>query len=254
VEFGVIWVVIFCYIFYYKILMKAGNKNEKFFLLFKTKAITIIFITGLIAVTLVLNSDLIDINTGNLQKWIKDGGMWAPLVYISLWVVCSLFFLPVIPLNIMGGIVFGPVMGSVYTSLGATLEATTSFLLGRYLLHSLISEWVVSNKKFSGKFRQINRGVKANGWKMLTTTRLVPVFPFHLQNYMYGITGIRLTTYVFVSWVCMIPANAAYCFLGTTFIRRAEGIKQNLVYIGAAAAFFLLVLFLYRRYREIEIN
>lgn len=222
----------------------------KFFLLFKIKTITIIFIAGLIAVILVSNSDLIDIHPANLQKWIKSWGMWAPLVYVSLWVVCSLFFLPVIPLNIIGGIVFGPVMGSVYTSLGATLGATASFLLGRYLLHSLISEWVVSNEKF----RQINRGVKANGWKMLAITRLVPVLPFHLQNYMYGITRIRLTTYVFVSWVCMIPANAAYCFLGTTFIRRAGGIKQNLVYIGAAAAFFLLVLFLYRRYREIEIN
>jgi len=219
----------------------------KFFLLFKTKTITIIYIAGLTAIILVLNSDLVGMHPGNLQKWIKGWGMWAPLVYISLWVVCSLFFLPVIPLNIIGGIVFGPVMGSVYTSLGATLGATASFLLGRYLLHSLISEWVVSNEKF----RQINRGVKANGWKMLTITRLVPVLPFHLQNYIYGITEIRLTTYVFVSWVCMIPANAAYCFLGTTFIRRAEGIKQNLVYIGAAAAFFMLVLFLYRRYREI---
>jgi len=204
----------------------------------------------LTTVILVLNSDLIGIHTVNLQKWIKSWGMWAPLVYISLWIACSLFFLPVIPLNIIGGIVFGPVMSTIYTSLGATLEATASFLLGRYFLHTLVTEWVVSNEKFD----QINSGVKANGWKMLTLTRLVPVLPLHLQNYMYGITGIRLTTYMFVSWVCMIPANAACCFLGNAFVRSAKGIKQNLVYISIAAAFFLLVLFLYRRYRGIEIN
>ena len=37
-------------------------------------------------------------------------------------------------------------------------------------------------------------GFKENGSSFLILTRLVPIFPFNLQNYAYGLTSIKTST------------------------------------------------------------
>lgn len=41
-------------------------------------------------------------------------------------------------------------------------------------------------------------------------TRLVPLFPFNLLNYGLGLTRVRLGTYIFWSWLCMLPGTLLY--------------------------------------------
>ena len=72
-------------------------------------------------------------------------------------------------------------------------------------------------------------------------TRLIPLFPFNLQNYAYGLTKIRFATYFFVSWICMLPGTAAYVQLGAA-VNLGEGdIKKTLIYLAGAGIFIVLV-------------
>ena len=82
---------------------------------------------------------------------------------------------------------------------------------------------------------RIDRGVARHGWRMVMVTRLVPVFPFSLQNYAYGVTRIRFLTYAAVTFVCMLPASVAYCLAGGALVSGEGSARKTLAYLAGAA-------------------
>jgi uncharacterized membrane protein YdjX (TVP38/TMEM64 family) len=74
---------------------------------------------------------------------------------------------------------------------------------------------------------------------MVLITRLVPVFPFNLQNYAYGLTDIPLSTFVLVSLPAMLPATIAYSFAAGSL--RTGDLEQTLWYLAIAAIAFVVV-------------
>lgn len=176
-------------------------------------------------------------NMQNLKTWINSYGAIGPIIYIVLYIVACLFFLPGLPIAVLAGLAFGPVMGAVYASIGATLGASAAFLVARYAARSMVESWVEGNEQF----KKIDEGVEKQGWRMLMITRLVPVFPFNLQNYAYGLTKIKFGTYVLVSWICMIPGAIAFTFMGGSIVSGEGDIGKTLMYLGIGAIFFVII-------------
>lgn len=175
-------------------------------------------------------------NLNLLQDWVQGFGVMAPLIYIGLWIAACIFFLPGLPVAILGGLVFEPLPAIIYASLGSTLGATAAFLIGRYAARDLVEGWKEKNEHV----KKIDDGVRKNGWRMLLLTRSVPVFPFNLQNYVYGLTDISLPLYFFVSWVTMIPGTTAYILMASA-LARGESPMQILMYIAIAGVLIVLV-------------
>lgn len=175
-------------------------------------------------------------NLDLLQNWINDFGIMAPIIYIGLWIAACVFFLPGLPVAILGGLVFDPIPAVIYASLGSTTGATAAFLIGRYAARDLVEGWKKNNKHV----QKIDEGVKKNGWRMLLLTRSVPVFPFNLQNYVYGLTDISLPMYFFVSWVTMIPGTVAYVLMASA-LASGESPMQILMYIAIAGVLIVLL-------------
>ncbi len=175
-------------------------------------------------------------NIAKIKDWILGFGLLGPFIYVLLWIAACVFFLPGLPVALVGGIAFGPYLGTLYSSIGSTLGATAAFLIGRYAARGMVEGWVHKNSQL----RKIDEGVKEQGWRMLMITRLVPLFPFNVQNYVYGLTDIPLLTYVFVSWSCMIPGTLAFSFAGGS-LSSGEGLGRTMMYLGVAAVFFVLV-------------
>lgn len=153
----------------------------------------------------------------NLEAFISGTGPWGPAVFILIYLVAPALFLPGSPLTIASGVLFGPVWGTVYSIVGATGGATIAFIIGRYFGR----EWV--ERKASGRLKAIKDGVEEEGWRFLAFTRLVPLFPFNLLNYVFGLTRIPLPHYVIVSFICMLPATAVYAYLGYAGREAATG-------------------------------
>ncbi|KRT34806.1 Uncharacterized membrane protein YdjX, TVP38/TMEM64 family, SNARE-associated domain [Acetomicrobium thermoterrenum DSM 13490] len=175
-------------------------------------------------------------NISRIREWILSFGIWGPVIYIILWIAACVFFLPGLPVALVGGIAFGPLWATVYSSIGSTLGATAAFLIARYVARNMVEEWV--NK--SPQLKKIDEGVKKHGWRMLMITRLVPIFPFNVQNYVYGLTKISLTTYMLVSWICMLPGTIAYSFAGGSLSQGGD-MKQTFIYLSIAAVFFVII-------------
>lgn len=174
-------------------------------------------------------------NIDRLNVWFDGLGWWAPAVFVVLWIAASLLFLPGLAITIVGGLVFGAVWGTIWTTVGANLGAVAAFLAGRYAARGMVEGMVEKNQAL----KKIDEGVKRQGWRMLMVTRLVPIFPFNVQNYVYGLTDIPLRTYVLVTLPCMLPATIAYNFAAGSV--RTGDFGKTLWYLGIAAVFFVLL-------------
>jgi uncharacterized membrane protein YdjX (TVP38/TMEM64 family) len=174
-------------------------------------------------------------NIDRLDAWFRGFGIWAPVIFLGVWIVACVFFLPGLPVTIVGALIFGPLYGTIFSSIGSTLGATAAFLVGRYAARGMVEGLISKNQKL----RLIDEGVKTHGWRMLMVTRLVPLFPFSAQNYVYGLTQISLFTYVVVSFVCMLPGCVAFNFAAGSI--RAGEFGRFFLYLAVAAVFFVLL-------------
>ncbi len=153
-----------------------------------------------------------------LQSWISGYGLLAPLVFVVLYSIAPALFLPGLPLTILGGILFGPIWGVVYTIIGATIGASLAFLIARYTAR----DWI-SSKLTAPRWQKLDNDVAEQGWKMVAFTRLIPLFPFNLLNYAFGLTNIKFSHYVITSFVCMLPATIAFISLSSSLSQLLKG-------------------------------
>jgi len=143
-----------------------------------------------------------------LEAWVRDAGPVAPLLFMLIYAAAAVLFLPGSVLTLAGGALFGPVLGTIYNLIGATLGATLAFLIARYLA----SDWVA--EKTGGRVKQLINGVEGEGWRFVAFVRLVPLFPFNLLNYALGLTRLRLLHYILATYVFMLPGAIAFTYLG----------------------------------------
>ena len=177
------------------------------------------------------------INVPKIKEKINSFGVIAHLTFIGFYVVAVVFFLPGLPVTALSGLAFGPFWGTVNASIGSAIGVSCAFLIARYTAREMVEAWVADNPKF----QKIDNGVKKQGWRMLMITRLVPIFPFNLQNYAYGLTQIKFSTYFLVSWICMLPGTIAYVQLGAAVNVGEGNVRTTLLYLAGAGIFIVLV-------------
>lgn len=199
-----------------------------------SKLLRIILLAVLIGaiVIAVAYRDLFD--AAALESRVRDEGAAAPLLFMGIYVLATVLFLPGSVLTLAGGALFGPVWGTFYNLTGATIGATIAFFISRYLA----SDWVA--QKSGGRVKQLVEGVEAEGWRFVAFVRLVPLFPFNILNYALGLTRINVWHYVITSFIAMLPGSLAYTYLG--YVGReaigggADLIKKGMLGLALLAA------------------
>jgi uncharacterized membrane protein YdjX (TVP38/TMEM64 family) len=170
-----------------------------------------------------------------LLDQIRALGVWGPLAYIVFYSIAPSLFIPGFPLTIAGGALFGPMWGIVYTLIGATGGATLAFFIARYLA----AEWVEQGSQ--GIVKKLRESVEQEGWRFIAFTRLVPLFPFNLLNYAFGLTKIRPLDYIVTSCFAMLPGAAAYSFVGYAGRESAVGAEGLALKVAAALGLLIFV-------------
>lgn len=153
-----------------------------------------------------------------LRVWISSLGALGPLAFAVIYAVATVAALPGSALSIVAGAIFGPVLGVVTVIFAATLGASLAFLVSRYFARSSIERWLEGNEKF----RRLDELTARHGDIMVAITRLVPLFPFNLLNYGFGLTRVAFRTYVIWSFICMLPGTILYV-VGSAAVAEAIG-------------------------------
>ena len=137
----------------------------------------------------------------DLRAWTQSLGVWGPAVYVAVYAALVTLAVPATPLTAAAGAMFGSVLGVVVVSAGSTAGAVASMLIARHLLRDAMVRRFETNERF----HHISRLFDTQGAMVVAATRLIPLFPFGALNYAFGLTNVRLTTYAFWSWLCMLP-------------------------------------------------
>lgn len=145
-----------------------------------------------------------------LLLWVKSLGAVGILAFIAIYNLATILFIPASLLTLGGGALYGLVWGTVYVLIASTLGAVLAFLIGRYVARGWICQWIQAHPKF----KAVDAAIAQEGLKIVFLTRLSPVFPFNLLNYVFGITCVSLKDYMIGS-LGMIPVTFLYVYFGS---------------------------------------
>jgi uncharacterized membrane protein YdjX (TVP38/TMEM64 family) len=167
-------------------LVKQGNDKKGGALV--KMAMLVMFIAA--AIYLVRFSPAKQYLTPNqLGLFLESIGLWAPLMFVVIYVVGVCLFLPGTLLTAMGAAIFGPYWGFLYVWTGAMIGAGLAFLIGRYLGRDFASSLI------GDKLKRFDDTIERNGFATVLYLRLM-YFPFTPMNFGMGLTKVRFLDYL----------------------------------------------------------
>ena len=163
----------------------------------------------------------------------------------------SILALPGVTFAVVASGLFGQWVGSFYCLIGTTIGAVFSFILSRYLLKDSIERLVKKDKRLYNIIFQVD---SEKEMLILMITRLLPIFPFNLQNFAYGITNISIVKYTIGTFLFMIPGIIIFS-IGTEGIINKEN-RNSMFFIGLLAIFIMVIIgiCLYKKYRMLTVK
>jgi uncharacterized membrane protein YdjX (TVP38/TMEM64 family) len=181
-----------------------------------------------------------------LQVRIASLGAFAPIGFILLYAIASVALIPGGFFDVAGGVLFGPIWGSVLNLAGAALGAAVSFLIARYVA----GDWV--ERRAGTRVQRVIRSVETDGWQFVAFLRLVPVFPYPVANYLLGLTRIPFLHYMLATVVFMLPSTIAYTWIGHAGREAVAGETDNIYYALFALGLIAIVIMAPRFYRRLR--
>jgi pyruvate/2-oxoglutarate dehydrogenase complex dihydrolipoamide dehydrogenase (E3) component/uncharacterized membrane protein YdjX (TVP38/TMEM64 family) len=179
------------------------------------------------------------------ENFVRSLGAFGPILVVLVYVLATLLFVPGSAITVGAGTLFGLKTGFLVVLIGANLGALCSFLLARSFLRDKVASWAAAIPKF----RALDQAIGKQGFKMVFLTRLSPVFPFVLLNYLLGLTAVRTGAYVLANLFGMLPGTFLFVYIGAAARDALAGqaasanfFQEVLKYLGLAATFAVVVL------------
>lgn len=186
-------------------------------------------------------------NSENLKfisAMIQENFALSALIYIGLTIIaCVVLALPGVTFAVLAGVLFGPWWGTLFCLIATTLGAIIAFLVGRFFLRDAIKPMLLGNALLK---RLLFDEADKSDLILIAITRLVPLFPYNLQNFAYGITDIPATHYSLYTFIFMIPGVALYT-IGTAGFTSEE---NRWLYFGIAVVLLVGVMLMGRYLRK----
>ncbi|MSO73682.1 MAG: TVP38/TMEM64 family protein [Alphaproteobacteria bacterium] len=173
-----------------------------------------------------------------IKAWVAGFGALAPILFIIAYTISVTVFVPATLLTLAGGMLFGPVWGTLYSLVAATIAATFMMLIARYVAGDAVAT------RAGRRLRAIMAGVEEEGWRFVFLMRLIPGIPFAVLSYALGLTRIRLMPLALATLFGMVPATIVINYVGYAGREAALGgeaiAEKALIGLGALAALALI--------------
>jgi len=185
-----------------------------------------------------LNLDFVKSKLDQLISYRQENPFTMILLYSGIYITVTAASIPgALILTLLGGAIFGFMLGTLVVLISATIGATIAFLIARYLFDDLVQN------RMGERLATIRENFRKEGALYLFSLRLVPVIPFFAINLLMGLTSIKTTTYFGASLIGMAPGTMVFVNGGTQ-LARLDSIK-GLLSPALIGSFLLLAIFPY---------
>jgi uncharacterized membrane protein YdjX (TVP38/TMEM64 family) len=156
-----------------------------------------------------LSFEALEANRDRLLAWRDANYLGAALAYMAVYALAVAFSIPgAVWLTLAGGFLFGTVAATGFVVVAATVGATAIFLAAKTGLGDAL------RARTGGWLRRMEDGFRANEVNFMLALRLAPVVPFFVANVAPAFLGVRPRTYVWTTFVGIIPGAAVYASVG----------------------------------------
>lgn len=174
-----------------------------------------------------------------LDAFIGENPARASVFYFATYVLVTALSLPgAAILTLLAGAFFGLVWGTVMASFASSLGAVLAFMFSRYVFGEAIQ------RKFAKQLQEFNHGIEQEGGFYLFSLRLMPIVPFFLVNVLMGLTKIEIRKFYLISQIGMLPGTFVYVNAGRQLneIESLKGILSPSVIMAFVAIGILPIL------------
>jgi uncharacterized membrane protein YdjX (TVP38/TMEM64 family) len=162
---------------------------------------------------------------------------WSPLALIAAYIVLCPLFVPASPMMIAGGVVFGPVWGTLYNIVGTFLGGSVTYFLGRALGRDFVRHLL------GNRLKKVEQRIARRGFWSLVGIRFLPI-PYPLVNYTAALAGVRPALFLTTTLLGLIPGNVVFTYFASLIPKAAGGDRSGLIvqFVSATVALVLLTL------------
>jgi uncharacterized membrane protein YdjX (TVP38/TMEM64 family) len=171
------------------------------------------------------------------QGWTSALGILAPGAYVVLYVAATLIGVPGMPFTLLSPLLFGVVPAFVTMVVASGVSAGAAFLIARYVARDAFAERLADTEGFA----RLTGMVEAHDWVVIPVLRILPIAPFAIVNYGFGLTGVSFWRYILWSEAAMVPMNALLVLGADVFYNAATRGTVAWPLIGGVAVSALLV-------------
>lgn len=236
----------------YIFIIKLNNKEKHI----KMKRIFIL-ILSIIAISALFylsqnpfSLDMLQQQKGAIASLYNSYPIAFSIGFIIIYTVSTAFALPIATLlSLIAGFIFGSFIGTLYVVSSATIGATLIFLFTRMAVGEFLK------KKAHKLYKKVEIPFKENPISYLFFMRLVPLFPFTLVNILPALFNIKLTTYIWVTFIGIIPGTFVYVNVGTSLAQistLSDIFSLQLIIAFTLLGCFSLVPIFIRKYKRIK--
>jgi uncharacterized membrane protein YdjX (TVP38/TMEM64 family) len=178
----------------------------------------------------------------SLEDILLAAGPYGPLYVFALYMVSTIFMLPLWGFHMTCGYVYGTLGSALLISSTQALAAGAAMSVSRYVVRPYVQGFM--QRKYGKKFEAIDKAVSEDGLKITLLLRLSPLIPFGINNYMCGCTRMKVWQFVVGTFFGVLPGTTVYCHMGAMGKMVSEGgttvVQKVLMGVGFAAALYVI--------------
>jgi dihydrolipoamide dehydrogenase len=186
----------------------------------KSKLVLLAVIVALVAAFFVFdlgryfNLEYLKGQQAAIQAYYAENPAKTIAIYFFVYVAIAALSLPGAAITtLVGGAIFGTIVGTIIVSFASSIGATLAFLASRFLFRDYVQQ------KFGDRLRTINEGIEREGGFYLFTIRMIPAIPFFVVNLVMALTPIKTRTFYWVSQLGMFLGTIVFVNAGTQLAR-----------------------------------
>jgi uncharacterized membrane protein YdjX (TVP38/TMEM64 family) len=169
-------------------------------------------------------------------------GLAGVVTYTAVYAIAVVLLVPGAALTIAAGALFGTLVGTTVSVVGAGVGAFGAYAIARHTGRSAVVRLLGSRS------RRIDEWVAARQFRSMLVLRLLPILPFGPLNYSAGLSAIRPAPYAAATFLGIIPGGAVYANVGAA--GREPTSLGFVVSIGLLVALTVVSSLLARRFRR----
>ncbi len=146
---------------------------------------------------------------GSLHGCVPQKG-FSEFSFFMLTLLRPIFFSPIMLIAMIAGSNFGPIEGTILATLGTACSVLLFYYPGHYIGKKIVRPWLTSNLPNTWKL------IRSQDYKLIFITRWVPIFPFDLFSFLFGIADFHAKRVFIFSLLGIIPEIFLFTSLAST--------------------------------------